>query len=155
GYGPPGTFTLPGPAASLRLLSQGSEMDASYAVVDDPYPVTVEALDNIGSVAGTYTGTIQFKALAAGGASYPATPPLDGGTYRFQTTDQGRQSFSPGFVFHDSGTAVARVEDVADSNLWDQVMVTVISRTDLRIVRDANPSAAIGVPYLYNAAGRV
>ncbi|HEY8206292.1 MAG TPA: putative Ig domain-containing protein [Myxococcaceae bacterium] len=154
--GPVGRFTYPGPASDLRLLAQGSGTDASYAVVGDPFPVTVEAIDGNGGVVPAYAGTVGFKALnVVGGSDFPAFLPLDGGTYRFISSDQGRRSFSPGFIFNGPGDALAEVVDQFDSTLAAEVQVTVISRTDIRIVHDANPSAAPGVPYLYNPSGRV
>ncbi|HVE85836.1 MAG TPA: hypothetical protein VND93_23435, partial [Myxococcales bacterium] len=143
-----GRLVVTGPTAGLRLLGLGP-----FAVMDDNYPVTVEAVDDAGYVTTGYQGAVTFAATLAGGGAASADLPAGGGPYQFRPADQGRHWFDAGFAFHLTGDVTAAVTDA--QGLGRSVPVTVISATDVRIVHDARLLATSGVPYLYNAAGRV
>jgi hypothetical protein len=153
--GPAGTLTFPGPLAGLRLLGFPAGPSGAYAVVGDPNPVTVEAVDSNGAVVPGYLGSVRFTAKEPDGTDYSASLPGVNGVYGFIAADQGRHFFPSGYTFNSTGVATAAVTDLVDTTITGEVMVTVIARGEVVIIHDANGYAARGLPYRYNGVGAV
>ena len=116
------------------------------AFPNNAYPFAVEALDGAGATATSYMGTVAF-------ASAPACslPPAHG----YTAQDRGYFVFGAGGVtFPAPGTYQIHASDGAGLTL-DSLYIWVLGPGQVAIVDDANTSAVVGHPYVYNALGAV
>ncbi len=112
------------------------------------HDLRIEIVDGTGTVATTYQG-----ALTLSSSDPSAQLP---GSVSFELTDSGVQQLSKGLVFWTPGTHSVQAVDQANSAISGSLTgIVVDAASALAIIEDANPRAAVGVPYRYNALGRV
>ncbi len=138
-----GIEVLPGAVGSLKVMGVASPAAAGQAL-----DVTVIALDDLGNVVNDYTGTVRFSSSDPR-ATLPAAT-------AFTLSDGGKRTFQQLLTFGTPGTHQLTAQDASSSSVKGQQLGIVITAAQApRVVHDANPRAAVGAPYVYNAARAV
>ncbi|HVE86678.1 MAG TPA: hypothetical protein VND93_27660, partial [Myxococcales bacterium] len=112
------------------------------------YPFGVEVADDSGATVTAYTGGVGI--LTAATSTIPQVSP---GSHPYVAADQGYFTFSPGVGFVDAGVAALTAD--AGTLTGTTGPVRVLGGGQLGIINDANLSAVVGQPYVYNAFGAI
>jgi hypothetical protein len=129
--------------ASIRVASAAVTHYAVIAPVNatagTPFTITVEALDQNGSVVTGYGGTVHFTASAGS-----STLPLD---YTFTAADNGVHTFTNGVTLGIAGTETLTATDTANGSVTGAASVRVAAGPVTHLGLSAPATATAGVPF--------
>lgn len=110
------------------LLSLGVDSQTSEVTANQPFSLTVTAIDDSLNTVPDYAGTVTFTSSDSG-----ATLPED---YTFTSTDLGEKTFDLGFSLLSSGDQTVTVTDSADELVFGEITLTVTGTTSTNASTD-------------------
>lgn len=89
----------------------------------DEITMTVSAYDVLDQAVTDYDGEIRFSVTS--NTNTPVTLPAD---YTFVPEDLGSHAFSLAFIFHEIGSYVLEVRDIADTSVYGEFLIDVFAK---------------------------
>jgi len=129
------SYAPPGGAGSHLAISTVPSVTAGSA-----FDVVVTAIDNNGSVATSYTGTVTFSSTDP----YPGLVP---GTYTFISDDKGTHTFPGGATFFTAGAQTLKVQDTGNSAIMGAAVVQVAPAPANQLQITVPQTVASGTPF--------